>query len=301
VHAYGGLTLFPWTFEDKMVRDVFKQYCISFFFLIVTFLPPKLKSPDHESLEALGRKASYFNGNILWSAGQPDFLYAAAGVAHDYMYGNLGVASLGLELGDAFYQDCDTFEESVLVDNLNTLMYVTKLAKKPNVMSKGPDILDFTVTESNGEVTVRVDASDSELVNIKGYDQFSSGNQTVTKIELYLDVLPDDYENDETKYYLLRPTSEKSSDRVTAETNFSIAGLSTGRHALYTVATDSDGYTGPVSSVFFQVEKDARSPFKPSTMLRVQPQNDEALKVTVTIDVHERGKLVNKSGNLRRG
>ncbi|KAL7485336.1 hypothetical protein ACHAW6_010935 [Cyclotella cf. meneghiniana] len=228
IHAYGGLTYYPWGYAD-------------------------IVSPDNDSLEALGRKLSYFNGYVLWAGGQPDFLYPATGDASDYMYAYLGVASLGLEIGDDFYQDCDTFDAKVYPDNLNSLMYVIKLAEKPNALAKGPDIFDLTVTEGDGEITVRAEASDSELVNIDGYPSFTTGGQTVAKVELYLDTLPDDYRDGDVMY-VLQPTPLDGSDRVSVETQISTTGLSHGRHALYAVATDSDGYVGPISSVFFYSE-----------------------------------------------
>jgi hypothetical protein len=181
------------------------------------------------------------------------------------MYAHLGVASMGLEIGDDFYQDCDGFESKVYRDNLNTLLYTIKLAKKPNAIIKGPDVLDLTVTETDGELTIGVDASDSELVNIDGYPSFTTGEQTVSKIELYLDVLPDEYGDGDTMY-LLQPTAVTNSDRVSAETMISSSGLTSGRHVVYAVATDSDGYTGPVSSVFFEVENVATpSPVMPTS------------------------------------
>eukprot|EP00804_Cyclotella_cryptica_P022468 CCRYP_015106-RA/>CCRYP_015106-RA protein AED:0.03 eAED:0.03 QI:9/1/1/1/1/1/3/600/771 len=240
-HSSGGLTYYPWGYADVV-------------------------SPDNDSLEALGRKLSYFNGYVLWAGGQPDFLYAATGDASDNMYAYLGVASLGLEIGDAFYEDCDNFETKVYPDNLNSMMYVIKLARKPNSLAKGPDIFDLTVTQGDREITVSAEASDSELVNIDGYPSFTTGEQTVSKVELYLDTLPSDYGEGDVMY-LLQPTPVSGSDKVFIETQISTSGLSSGRHALYAVATDSDGYVGPISSVFFDVENVATSsPIEPTAM-----------------------------------
>ena len=222
---------------------------------------------------------------MLWAGGQPDFLYPATGDASDYMYAHLGVASLGLEIGDDFYQDCDGFEKKVYPDNLNTLMYTIKLAKKPNAVIKGPDVLDMTVTEEEGKITVSVDASDSELVNIDGYDSFATGEQTVSKIELYLDVYPDDFGEDDT-LYVLQPLPVFGSDRVSAETDISTSGLITGRHVFYAVATDSDGYSGPISSVFFEVENViTSSPVQPTSMPTILVQTTTTSFTTTTTDI----------------
>ena len=203
---------------------------------------------------------------MLWAGGQPDFLYPVTGDASDYMYAHLGVASLGLEIGDDFYQDCNSFEQKVYPDNLNTLMYTIKLAKKPNAIAKGPDVLDLTVTEADSNIIVSVYASDSELVNIDGYPSFTTGEQSIIEIVLYLDVHPDEYGSDDIMY-ILQPLQIANSDRVFVETEIPTADLSSGKHALYATATDSAGYTGPWTSVFFEVKNAAiPSPIQPTQM-----------------------------------
>jgi hypothetical protein len=200
------------------------------------------------------------------------------------MYAHMGVASMGLEIGDGFNQDCDGFESKVYPDNLNTLLYTIKLAKKPNAIIKGPDVLDLTVTETDGELTIGIDASDSELVNLDGYPSFTTGEQTVSKIELYLDVLPDKYGDGDTMY-LLQPTAVTNSDRVYAETVISSNGLTSGRHVVYAVATDSDGYTGPVSSVFFEVENAVTpSPVMPTSSPSVSVQTTTFTTTTTELE-----------------
>eukprot|EP00956_Cyclotella_meneghiniana_P045346 scaffold363892_cov89-Cyclotella_meneghiniana.AAC.3 len=254
VHSYGGLTYYPWGFENAV-------------------------SPDNDALESLGRKVSFFNGYVLWAGGQPDFLYPATGDASDYMYAHLGVASLGLEIGDAFYQDCDGFEGKVYPDNLNSLMYTIKLAKRPNALTKGPDVLDLSVTTTDEYITVSVDASDSELVNIDGYPSFTTGEQTVTKIEIYLDVLPEEFV-EEGMMYLLQPTQVFDSDRVSGEIEISTIGLASGRHIVYAVATDSLGYEGPLSSVFFEIDNVVESETEATNTAATSDSSLEATETT---------------------
>jgi hypothetical protein len=216
---------------------------------------------------------------VLWAGGQPDFLYPATGDASDYMYAHLGVASLGLEIGDAFYQDCDGFEGKVYPDNLNSLMYTIKLAKRPNALTKGPDVLDLSVTTTDEYITVSVDASDSELVNIDGYPSFTTGEQTVTKIEIYLDVLPEEFV-EEGMMYLLQPTQVFDSDRVSGEIEISTIGLASGRHIVYAVATDSLGYEGPLSSVFFEIDNVVESETEATNTAATSDSSLEATETT---------------------
>ncbi len=177
------------------------------------------------------------------------------------MYAHLGVASAGLEIGDDFYQDCGRFESKVYPENLKSLMYAIKLARRPNALVKGLDVFNLTVMPSPlraGGIQVTASASDSKLVNIPGYAEFPTGDQDVVKVELYLNVHPDKYDADKDKMYTLLPDASSGSGMVSFKESISTNGLGSGRHALYAQATDSDGYPGPISSVFFVVNDNKR-------------------------------------------
>ncbi len=276
------------------------------------------KSPDDEALQALGRKINSINEYKLWAGSQPDFLYPASGDTSDYMYAALGVASLGLEIGDDFYQECAAFEDEIVPINMPALMYAAKIARTPFREGKGPDILDF-VLDGN---LVSARASDSEMVNAIGgsFPDFSTGNQLLAEVRLYLDVHPDDCNQcDGTSSWLMQRTTtsrrieemedcysiekkkaciraagggvcewdrnemkcgpsnsaQEAGDNVfstvedgdlvfpssaevvqfdsgdeTVQLEIDLSILGAGRHTLYVQATDSDGYKGPVSSLF---------------------------------------------------
>jgi hypothetical protein len=204
------------------------------------------KSPDNESLEALGRKISSHNGYKLWAGGQPDFQYSVSGDSSDWMYAVLGVASFGLEIGQDFYESCDLFEKSILPSNLPALMYAAKVSKKPNSLAKGPDITKLDANIVNGKVVVTASASDNKLVNIKGYPSFNTGNQDVSGIVLSFGVHPDDRKG-------RNGVVDMSSSGNGFEASISMEEISSGRHILYAQAKDEDGYLGPVSSIFVEV------------------------------------------------
>lgn len=176
IHASGGYVYYPWGHKDA-------------------------KSPDDEALQALGRKINYFNGYKLWAGSQPDFMYETSGDYSDYMYGALGVASFGYEIGDDFQQDCSRFEDEIVPINLPSLIYAAKIAMKPYKEVKGPDVLEFNARLLNGQLRVSAKASDSKMVNsINGFPDHSSGSQIIKAVHLYLDVHPDDYqEGDDNK------------------------------------------------------------------------------------------------------
>lgn len=225
IHAYGGFTYYPWGHRDS-------------------------KSPDNSSLEALGRKISSFNGYKLWAGGQPDFQYAVSGDTSDYMYAVLGVASFGLEIGNSFYQSCSGFENSILPLNLPALLYAAKVSNKPNSLAKGPDVTELAANLDGSTLTVTATASDSQLVNIAGYPTFETGDQSISGITMSIDVHPNDANGN-----VVKMTSKGSGFQGSISTN----DISSGKHILYVQAKDSDGYLGPVSSMFFTVSSNPTS------------------------------------------
>lgn len=329
IHASGGYGEFSLgkmvcTFMSHFFFNAFVSLRPSLSFVVV-YYPwghADSKSPDDEALQALGRKINSINEYKLWAGSQPDFLYPASGDTSDYMYAALGVASLGLEIGDEFYQECAAFEDEIVPINMPALMYAAKIARTPFREGKGPDILDF-VLDGN---LVSARASDSEMVNAigGGFPDFSTGNQLLAEVRLYLDVHPDDYnQGDGTSSWLMQRTTtsrrieemedcysiekkkaciraagggvcewdrnemkcgpsnsaqeaganvalstvedgdlvfpssaevnndvqfDSGDETVQLEIDLSILGA--GRHTLYVQATDSDGYKGPVSSLF---------------------------------------------------
>lgn len=230
IHASGGYVYYPWGHHDS-------------------------QSPDDEALQALGRKINYFNDYKLWAGGQPDFVYPANGDTSDWAYGELGVASFGLEIGDSFQQNCQRFEDEVVPQNLPALIFAAKTVARPFSTIKGPDIMSVDVRHVNGEIRVSAHASDSEMVDaILELPDFRTGDQTITKVLLYLDVHPDDVNEGDASWEMEAADNMFHSEEETVGLALSArAHFTPGRHILYVQAEDSDGYKGPVSSVFVDV------------------------------------------------
>lgn len=170
IHSSGGYVYYPWGHKDS-------------------------QSPDDEALQALGRKMNYFNDYLLWAGGQEDFLYAASGDISDWMYGVLGVASMGFEIGDDWQQNCNLFEKKVVPINLPALLYAAKTAAKPFKEIKGPDVFDLEAGTGNGQIEVTARVSDGEMVNqIQNFPDHTSGAQKIQSVQLYVDIHPDDYQ-----------------------------------------------------------------------------------------------------------
>lgn len=244
IHAQGGQVYFPWGYKD-------------------------MASPDDDALQALGRKIAYSPGYLLWGPGSPDFSYTTSGDASDYMYGALGVAAFGLEIGEDLHEDCQLFVETIVPDLLPSLIYAAKIAKKPFSLVKGPDIINLatSLTADLSAITVTVVASDSQMVS----DHFT-GEQGVAKVQIFLDVHPDDYKDGDFAL-AVASTSNGGDENETGKHTFSLdmsipQGLASGQHTLFVQATDGGGYVGPVSSLFFDVENTGTT--SPTKALTIQ-------------------------------
>ena len=111
LHSYGGLVLWPWGFTNQ---------------------PP----PNASALQTLGRKLGYFNG---YTPEQSYLLYTTDGTTDDFAYGELGLAAYTIEMGNTFFQDCATFESSIVPRNLPALLYAAKAARNPYLSPAGPE------------------------------------------------------------------------------------------------------------------------------------------------------------------
>lgn len=233
IHSTGEYIYYPWGHRDEV-------------------------SPDDDSYSAIARKMSYLNGYDLWASGY-DFLYPVSGDASDYMYAIMGVASMGLELGFSFYEDCDTFENDILPSNLPVLLYAASIAGRPFSLAKGPDVLDVIVdyNDIDGEIIVTAEVSDVVMVNsLNGESDHKNGGQDIVKVVLYLDVHPDDVKNGDLTWEMSPLDGEFDSSEEIVEISLSTTEISPGRHSLHVQAMDVDGYLGPVKSVSIGVEKE---------------------------------------------
>jgi len=237
IHAYSDLIIWPWTHANNRV------------------------TVNEESHQSVARKLKSFNGYALAGPGQPDWLYAADGVTCDYFYGNLGALSLVYELGSTFYQDCQTFENKIHPDNIPGFMYVAKISSKPYHLTKGPDVINHNIPkiidyDSNPNLQFSVTVSDSRLSAGPGNHRPST--QNVASISLCADMHPYDIDSGGSGPKLVTievnggSTVTKTILLVLSTPNFLRDPL-VGDHILYLQATDTEGSTGPVTAVAFEV------------------------------------------------
>ena len=250
VHAYGELNIYPWGWINSL-------------------------SPNDEQLLTLARKLKYFNGHALSGPEQPDFLYVVSGASSDWAYGQRGVSGFSYELGTAFYQSCSYFEQSIVPTNLQSMLYSASVAKFPYKTPLGPDVTSigspFSTTDStvipsvpqDSTLVVSVTVSDDEYSTFftgRGKNTvangISTGQQNIQSVTLYIDVHPDDdlANPPPTGIAMSGTFGGSTTETATVDITLDAGSYSIGsRHTLYVVATDSEGYTGPVTSRYFDI------------------------------------------------
>jgi hypothetical protein len=223
IHSFSQLVLWSWGFTTN---------------------PP---APNVDQLAALGRKVAFYNA---YTPEPITDLTIANGSSIDTIYGELGVASLAFELGTEFFQDCDEFESSVLPDNLQALLYVSRVARTPYIAPLGPDVENLNVIPNY--ILVNQSAKVQGRANDDRYNQ-SNGTQVIEpiqKVDVYLNDLPWLQFNS-----LNANPTDGNFDSTTEEFNLSLntTQLPIGQHIVYAVATDTNNNVGSIYSQFLNV------------------------------------------------
>lgn len=230
IHSYGKLVLWPWGF---------------------TSAPP----PNGAALRTLGRKFAYFNG---YEPDQAVGLYPTDGTTDDFAYGELGLAAYTFELGTAFFQDCNTFENTIIPQNMPALLYAAKAARTPYMAPSGPDTLD--VVAAPAAVTPGTPAQLSATVDDTRYNNTNGIEpmQPISAATFYIDVPPWDAAATAHAMDAADGAFDATSEAVTA--TLDTTGLDAGRHIVYVRGQDEAGNWGVVSAAFFYVIDPATSP-----------------------------------------
>jgi hypothetical protein len=224
IHSYSQLVLWPWG---------------------GTFNP----APNGIALQTLGRKFAYFNNYL---PEQSIYLYATDGTTIDNIYGQLGVSAYTFELGTNFFQDCNTFLNTILPNNMNALIYAARTTRAPYMQPAGPDALSVATVPAGSvnsgqplDVTSTID--DTHYNNSNGTEPV----QTIAAAEVYLDTPPWAPGATPVPMAPVDGTFNQTVEAVKA--TLSTAGWSVGRHTLFVRGRDAASNWGPVSAVFVDV------------------------------------------------
>lgn len=215
LHSYSSLVLWPWSYTQD-------------------------PAPNGTALQRLGRKLAFFNN---YRPEQDSTMYVVDGASDDFTYGEFGIASFTFELGTDFFQDCSTFENTILPQNIQALIYAAKVARSPYKTPRGPDIigLEMSRTEKGFKIAAAVDST--------RYNN-SNGKEPVRRIsgaQLFIDTPP---WSPSAKPVDMPLCSASDISTGKAEIEIDSARLSPGRHMLYLRGCNIKGDQGAVSAFF---------------------------------------------------
>ncbi len=224
LHSYGRYVLFPWDWTEQ-------------------------DAPNKTDLQTLGRKFGFFNGYQVCS----DCLYNASGTTTDFAYGELGLAAYTFELGNDFFQDCQTFEEKIIPRNMPALRYALKVAPRPYQWPHGPDALDLSLTPASPQaghpITLTLTLDDTRYAS-GGY-----GHEPTQPIAGGFYALDPTTWPPETTFPLTARDGAFDSVREEAFARIDPSALTPGRHMVVVAGQDAQGAWGPPTAIFLDVSE----------------------------------------------
>lgn len=234
IHSSGRLLLWPWGFTSNV-------------------------APNGVAMQTMGRKLAYFNGH---TPEQAIGLYATDGTTDDYAYGELGLASFTYELGTEFFQSCSYFENTLIPDNMPSLIYAAKVARTPYLTPSGPDSNSVALSAGSGQpgvpagtqVTLTTQINDTRYNNSNG----TESTQNIATAKYYLDTPP--WEAGATAVALSPSDGNFNSKVENAQGTINTTGLSEGQHIVFVRGQDVNNNWGAVSAVFLYISNGAVTP-----------------------------------------
>jgi carboxypeptidase T len=260
LHSYGEQVLFSWGDSTAPV-------------------------PNLAGLRALGKRMSYFNN---YEACQTAVcLYEAAGATDDFTYGELGVASYTIEMGNTFFESCAAFETDVYPKNLPALLYAFKVTRRPYQLASGPDSRTLTVSPSTVvqglSTALQAVADDTRFGTVGGGEQ----TQPITAARYSMDVPSWVPGTPAFSMAAADGTFNSTVEQVVASVNTS--GLAPGRHTIFVESRDTSGTWGPPTAIFFTVQLPTRN-------VGVTPDSSgssglQGRLITYTLSITNRGNV----------
>ena len=240
LHSASRLILWPWGLENTL-------------------------APNSTALQTFGRKLAFFNGYLpmrLYG------LYPTSGTTGDYAYGRLGRAAYTYEIGTTWFQSCSYFEESILDDNIASLLYAFKVTRTPYLTPAGPDANSLSLSDgasttgvaAGTSVTLSATLDDTRYQNSNGAEP----TQPIAAGEYYIDTPPWATGAVAIAMSASDGTFDSTSEDATATVG--TTGWTAGRHTLFVRGQDSDNNWGAVSAVFLFVEIAPPATLTPPTL-----------------------------------
>ncbi len=202
---------------------------------------------NDNQLQALGKRTALFN---QYRPIPVTDLVVTGGGSIDWSYGELGVASLAFELGTSFFQDCDTFENEILPNNLEALLYLARVAQAPYIQPLGPDIETLHVVPNviiaGQAININGTANDdryNQSATVQGFENVQSVAVTINELPITAS----------TNQALTATDGGFDATMETFSGTIDSTGFNTGKNLIYVQATDSNNKTGGTFAEFVDV------------------------------------------------
>ena len=214
-------------------------------------------APNGTQLQTLGRKLAYFNGH---TPQQSIGLYPTDGTTTSYAYGEMGLAAFTYELGTEFFESCSYFENTLVPDNIPSLMYALKVGRTPYLTPSGPDALNLSLdpgtsspVPSGTTVNLTATINDTRYNNSNG----SEPTQIIAAAEYYVDIPPWD---GGTAVAMNAADGSFSSSVEAVVASVDTTGWSEGQHLIFVRGQDAAGNWGAFSAEFLTIDDNATLP-----------------------------------------
>ena len=227
LHSAAGLVLWPWGFKSS---------------------PP----PNGTQLQTLGRHLAFFNG---YTPQQSYQLYQTSGTSDEHAYGTLGVAGYTYEMGTDFFQDCGSFEGVIYPDNLDSLLYAFKTARRPYMNPAGPDSLNVAASPS-----AAVPGEQVHLTATANDTRYAGGEATQNIAEARYSIDNPSWITDTVTYPMSASDGSFNGKIEGIEATIDTTGMSAGRHTIFVESKDVNNNWGVPSSTFLYIVEPGVSP-----------------------------------------
>jgi len=225
VHSFSQLVLWPYGFSTSSVA-----------------------APNAPQLSTLGRKFAFYNN---YRPQRSLSLGAAAGATDDFAYGDLGIASYTFELGTAFFQDCNFFQNSILNQNIDALMYAAKVARTPYQTPSGPDVNQILISPNTllpgDNANISLESDGTRFSTLPDPTSPLETPRVISGIDVFFNTLP----------WASQPTTTATADdgsfdetQESASATVSTTGLAEGRYTVFTQAIGQDNQAGAITAGF---------------------------------------------------
>ena len=239
VHSYGRLILYPQATDGDA-------------------------APNLEGLRDLGLKFGYFTGTDgeAYNVQGSEELYATDGTTDAWVYDTLGAAAYTFELGTAFFQDSEYFQDVIRPEITPAFFYAAKASAAPYLLPEGPDSVGpeiDTPTVFAGQ-TITLSATADATRYDDGLGEFDEPGadtgelpeiQPVAGARYSIDALP--YSDGAETFEMAAADGAFDGPVEAVQASVDTAGLEPGPHILFVQSRDEGGAYGAASAVFFEV------------------------------------------------